>query len=95
MNRGRHREWSWSAMLKQILPYLQIKYHDKIVVLRYDHDEVCDNANFFKDKRLLLIFMYSSELKGLYVLLSRTQARPGRAVKQEKEKNSRNHVQAF
>ena len=29
---------------------------------------------------------------GLYVLLSRTQAGPGRAVKQEQEEISRNHV---
>ena len=39
--------------------------------------------------------MYRSELKGLFVLLSRTQAGPGRAVKQEQEENSRNHIQAF
>ena len=35
------------------------------------------------------------EQKGLYVLLRRSQAGPGRAVKQEQEENSRNHVQAF
>ena len=28
-------------------------------------------------------------------MLSKTQAGPGRAVKQEQEQNSRNHVQAF
>ena len=39
--------------------------------------------------------MYSGELKALYVLLSRTQAGPGRADKQEQEENSCNHVQAF
>ena len=33
--------------------------------------------------------------KGLYVLLSRTQAGPGRTVKQEQEEISRNHVQTF
>ena len=33
--------------------------------------------------------------KGLYVLLSRTQEGPGRAVKQEQEEMSRNHVQTF
>ncbi len=33
--------------------------------------------------------------KGLYVLLSRTQAGPGRTVKQEQEDISRNHVQTF
>ena len=39
--------------------------------------------------------IYRVELKGPYVLLSETQAGPGRAVKQEQEENSRNHVQAF
>ena len=29
------------------------------------------------------------------VILSRTQAGPGRAVKQGQEENSRNHIQAF
>ena len=33
------------------------------------------------------------ELTGLYVLLSRTQAGPGRTVKQEQEEISPNHVQ--
>ena len=31
----------------------------------------------------------------MLILLSRTQARPGRALKQEQEQNSRNQVQAF
>ena len=31
----------------------------------------------------------------MFVLLSRTQAGPGRTVKQEQEEVSRNHVQAF
>ena len=39
--------------------------------------------------------LYRGELKGLYVLLSRTQAGSGRAVKQQQEENSHNHVQAF
>ena len=38
---------------------------------------------------------YRGELKGLYVLLIRTQTELGRAVKQELEENFRNHVQAF
>ena len=33
--------------------------------------------------------------RGLYVLLSRNQSGPGRAVQQEQEDNSRNHVQVF
>ena len=39
--------------------------------------------------------LYLVGLKGLNVLLSRTQAGPGRAVKQEQEDNSRNHVRTF
>ena len=39
--------------------------------------------------------MCRGELKGLYVLLNRTQASQGRAVKHEQDENSRNHVQAF
>ena len=38
---------------------------------------------------------YRSEQIDLYVLLSRTQAGPGKAVKQGQEELSRNHVQAF
>ena len=38
---------------------------------------------------------YRGEQKGMQVLLNRTQAWPGRAIKQEQEQNSRNHVQAF
>ena len=58
-----------------------------------------DLPQFWLDFGLILILVflvnYRGELKGLYVLLSRTQAGPGRAVKQEQEENSRNHVQAF
>ena len=39
--------------------------------------------------------LYRDELKCSYVLLSRTQAGPGRAVKQEQAENSPNQVQAF
>ena len=38
---------------------------------------------------------YRGVNKGLYDLLSRTQAEPGRTVKQEQEEISRNHVQTF
>ena len=38
---------------------------------------------------------YRGGNKVLFVLLSRTQAGPGRTVKQEQEEISRNHVQAF
>ena len=36
--------------------------------------------------------MYRAEKKSLQILLSSTQAGPGRKVKQEQEENSRNHV---
>ena len=39
--------------------------------------------------------LYRGANKGLFVLLSRTQAGPGRTVKQEQEEISRNHVQTF
>ena len=39
--------------------------------------------------------LYRGANKGLYVLLSRTQAGPGRTVKQEHDEISRNHVQTF
>ena len=39
--------------------------------------------------------IYRGGNKGLFVLLSRTQAGPGRTVKQEQEEISRNHVQTF
>ena len=38
---------------------------------------------------------YRGVNKGLYVLLSRSQAGPGRTVKQELEEISRNHVHTF
>ena len=39
--------------------------------------------------------LYRGGNKGLFVLLSRTQAGPGRTVKQEQKEISRNHVQTF
>ena len=39
--------------------------------------------------------IYRGENKGLHVLLSRTQAGPGRTVKQKQEEISRNHLQTF
>ena len=38
---------------------------------------------------------YRGGNKGLFVLVSRTQAGPGRTVKLEQEEISRNHVQTF
>ena len=42
-----------------------------------------------------MLTKYTGVNKGLHVLLSRTQAGPGRTVKQEQEEISRNHVQTF
>ena len=39
--------------------------------------------------------MYRGANKGVHVLLSKTQAGPGRTDKQEQEEISRNHVQTF
>ena len=39
--------------------------------------------------------MYREPAKGLQILLSKTQAGPGRAVKEEQEEISPNHVQAI
>ena len=41
---------------------------------------------------LALSTVYSAEKKSLQILLSSTQAGPGRKVKQEQEEISRNHV---
>ena len=40
-------------------------------------------------------YTYKDRLKGVQILLSNSQAGPGRKVKQEQEEISRNHVQAF
>ena len=41
------------------------------------------------------LVMYRGPGKSMQILLSSTQARPGRTVKQEQEDISRNHVQTF
>ena len=38
---------------------------------------------------------YRDRLKGMQILLGRTQAGSGKTGKQEQEQTSRNHVQAF
>ena len=43
----------------------------------------------------LKAYIYRGGNKGLFVLVSRTQAGPGRTVKQVQEEISRNHVQPF
>ena len=44
---------------------------------------------------LMFYYMYRAEKKSLQILLSRTQAGPGRKVKQVQEEISRNHVPRF
>ena len=41
------------------------------------------------------MLIYIDRLKGVQILLCRTQAGPGRTFKVEQEQTSRNHVQAF
>ena len=38
---------------------------------------------------------YRARIKGMQMLLSNSQAGPGKTVKQEQEEISRNHIQAF
>ena len=51
--------------------------------------------NFLSTIAALPVPMYRDRLKGVQILLSNSQAGPGRTVKQEQEEISRNHVQAF
>ena len=41
------------------------------------------------------LLLYRDWLKGVHILLSNSQAGPGRTVKQEQEEISRNHEHAF
>ena len=41
------------------------------------------------------MYNFNYRNKGLQILLSNSQAGPGRKIKQEQEEISRNHVQAF
>ena len=49
----------------------------------------------WRKRNLSTSLLYRGGYKGLFVLLSRTQAGPGRTVKQEQGEISRNHVQTF
>ena len=66
-----------------------------------DSIDISDMGHFFwgdyfgDSLSWLAVQTYREANKGLYVLLSRTQAGPGRTVKQEQEEISRNHVQTF
>ena len=54
----------------------------------------CEIHTTFRSKtENFLNFMYRDEIDSLQILLSRTQAGPGRAVKELQEQNSPNHVQ--
>ena len=53
-----------------------------------------EDANVM-DLVIFTFIKYRDRLKGVQILLSRTQAGPGRTVKQEQEQTSRNHPQAF
>ena len=60
-----------------------------VVVEKYFHLAIW--GRIFVDCRIV----YRGANKGVHVMLSRTQAGPGRTVKQEQEEISRNHVQTF
>ena len=51
--------------------------------------------NFLSTIAALPVPMYRDRLKGVQILLSNSQAGPGRTVKQEQQEISRNHIQAF
>ena len=62
----------------------------------------CFNLNPYKDQRvqkskciIRLSRLYKDGLKGMQIWLSNSQAGPGKAVKQEQEEISGNHVQAL
>ena len=53
------------------------------------------NATLFSDAKKTAHYRYRGGNKGLFVLLSNSQAGPGRTFEQEQEEISRNHVQTF
>ena len=62
------------------------------------HKERVGRFTFFMFLKQLLFGAFIRDYvqrKGFYVLLSRTQARPSRAAKQQQEENSVGHVQAY
>ena len=54
-----------------------------------------NSSNGFKPLQVTCMTLYRDRLKGVNILLSNSQAGPGRKVKQEQEEISRNHVEAF
>ena len=70
------------------------KEFDTLLTLSGDEAmNVCFAFHFYLAQIKLSQRHYRGENKGLFVLLSRTLAGPGRTVKQEQEYISRNHVQ--
>ena len=55
--------------------------------------QIC--ALVYRERDKFTINTYRGVNIGLYVLLSRTQAGPGRTVKKEQDEIYRNHVQTF
>ena len=72
---------------------------DKTQVILSRVQLVIKNCKFNLTKMLCLCAVgklyYRDRLKGVQILLSNSQAGPGRKVKQEQEEISRNHVQTF
>ena len=64
----------------------------------YPREEMSEHQKrgFIKNERYIApISLYRDRLKSMQILLSMTQAGPGRAVKHEQEEISRNQVQTF
>ena len=70
----------------RILPSQKLKENRNVLqyFIPLNHCEIPLNSTVYRDR-----------LKSMQILLSRTQAGPGRTGKQEQEQTSRNHVQAF
>ena len=68
---------------------------EKLKTNRHHFRHFCRRKNVMKKLYHPLLLKYRDRLKSMQILLSRTQAGPGRIGKQEQEQTSRNHVQAL
>ena len=80
----------------QLRPQLPARYANRSGSKRTNIllDAHFNKSNCFASQ-LQKMDIYRDRLKSMQILLSRTQAGPGRAVKQEQEEISRYHVQTF
>ena len=67
-----------------------------VAISNFCHNVIATSSIlYFMTIPMTLSKLYRNRLKAMQILLSRTQAGPGRADKQAQEQTSRNHVQAF